>query len=170
MKFFLIFVLLLTVTLSAACASEPQQEQTVAEPEVSARGPLEGVWSITEAIVTSADGTATTIEGQPGLYMFTDRFYSTMLVETDSHLPFPSQPTDEERLAAYDNFIANAGTYEVTDSTITVDITVSKNPNAITQRPFSYEYELEGDSLTLTLRAAFAPRDGSIQYRLVRLE
>jgi hypothetical protein len=102
--------------------------------------------------------------------MFTDRYYSTMLVETDSHLPFPSQPTDEERLAAYDNFIANAGTYEVTDSTITVDITVSKNPNAITQRPFSYEYELEGDSLTLTLRAAFAPRDGSIQYRLVRLE
>jgi hypothetical protein len=109
MKAFLNIVLLLAVILSTACASEPQQEQTAAEPEVSARGPLEGVWSITEAIVTSADGTSTTIEGQPGLYMFTDRYYSTMLVETDSHLPFPSQPTDEERLAAYDNFIANAG-------------------------------------------------------------
>ncbi len=170
MKVFLKLVLLLAVTLSGACASEPQQEPTAAEPEVSARGPLEGVWSITEAVVTSADGTSTTIEGQPGLYMFTDRHYSTMFVETDSHLPFPSQPTDEERLAAYDNFIANAGTYEVTDSTFTVDITVSKNPNAIAQRPFSYDYELEGDSLTLTLRAAFAPRDGSIQYRLTRLE
>ena len=62
MKVFLNIVLLLAVTLSAACATAPQQEPTAADPEVSARGPLEGVWSITEAIVTSADGTSTVAE------------------------------------------------------------------------------------------------------------
>lgn len=170
MKVFLNPALLLAVTLSAACAAAPQQEQTAAEPEVSARGPLEGVWSITEAVVTSPDGTSTDMEPQPGLYFFADRHYSTTLVETDSHLPYPDDPTDEERLAAYDNFIANSGTYEVTGSTITIRITVSKNPNAMAGRPITYEYELEDDSLALTLRAAWAPRDGEIRYRLVRLE
>jgi hypothetical protein len=170
MKVYLKPVLLLIVTLFAACATAPQQEQAATEPAVSAQAPLEGVWSITEAIVTSPDGTSTTIEGQPGLYFFSDGHYSATLIETDSHQPYPERPTDEERLAAYDNFIANAGTYEISDSTLTVTILLSKNPNAMTGRPFTYDYELDDDSLALTLRAAWAPRDGEIRYRLVRLE
>ena len=73
-------------------------------------------------------------------------------------------------MVAYDNFVANAGTYEVTGSTITIHAMVAKVPNAMTSAPFTYEYELEGDSLALTLRAAWAPDDGEIRYRLVRLE
>ena len=96
--------------------------------------------------------------------------FSVQAQENDSRQPFPDQPTDEERLAAFGNFIANAGTYEIAGSTITIRPMVAKVPNAMTNPPFTYEYELEADSLVLILKAAWAPPDGEIRYRLDRLE
>jgi hypothetical protein len=132
---------------------------------------LEGVWKITEISVTSPDTNWTTSDPQPGLYIFCESHYSTVLIpENKSRATFSDQATDEERLAAFDNFISNAGTYEMTGSTLTVRPMVAKVPGAMTGSGFSYEYSLEGNLLVLVLSAAWAPTDGKITYRLSRLE
>ena len=142
-----------------------------AQPARSEGNALRGVWKITEISVTSPDTNWTTREPQPGLYIFFDTHYSTALIpENKSRPTFSDQTTDEERLAAFVNFVSNAGTYEVTGSTLAVRPMVAKVPSAMTGSGFSYEYSLEGDLLVLVLSAAWAPTDGKITYRLSRLE
>ena len=161
-------VLVCVATMAFFSVGCTTSETTATETGVATG--LQGVWRITEASVTSSDGTSTNTEPQPSLYIFSNRHYSTTLIPNDSRQPFPDQPTDEERLAAFGNFIANAGTYEIAGSTITIRPMVAKVPNAMTNPPFTYEYELEADSLVLILKAAWAPPDGEIRYRLDRLE
>ena len=93
-----------------------------------------------------------------------------LIPENKSRPTFSDQTTDEETLAAFSNFVSNAGTYEVTGSTLSVRPMVAKVPSAMTGSEFSYEYSLEGDLLVLVLSAAWAPTDGKITYRLSRLE
>jgi hypothetical protein len=139
---------------------------------VQAQSTLQGVWQIEEVTVVGGADEGTYSSPQPGLYIFTEQHYSTLLVPGDSPRElFSDESTDEETLAAYDNFIANAGTYQVAGSTLTVLASVAKVPNAMTGEAFTYEYSLDGDSLTLVLAgAAWAAGDSEITYRLSRLE
>ena len=77
----------------------------------------------------------------------------------------------EERLAAYDVFIADAGTYEFTDSLLTMHNIIAKIPNVMTGTGpgLRYQYRLYGDSLDLALVGGWAPPGGRLLYRLVRL-
>jgi hypothetical protein len=74
---------------------------------------------------------------------------------------------------AYDNFIADAGTYEYTDTTLTVRNIIAKVPNVMppyASGPVTYHWRLDGEALVLTLRSAWAPADGEITYTLSRRE
>ena len=139
---------------------------------VQAQSALEGEWQIEEVTIVGGDNEGTYSNPQPSLFIFTGRHYSTLLIPGDSpRQQFPEQTTDEERLAAFDNFIANAGTYQVTGSTLTVQPFVAKVPNAMAGEGFAYEYSLNGNSLILVLAgAAWASSDTEIIYRLSRLE
>lgn len=145
------------------------------ESQIAYRSPLVGAWLISATSVTTPTGTSINEDPQPGLYIFTGRHFSNMLIPNpEGRLPFSADRTAEERLAAYENFIADAGTYEITDSTLTVENIIAKVPNVMpphrSSSGLTYRYHFEGDSLVLTFRGGWAPRNGEITYRLVRLE
>jgi hypothetical protein len=130
---------------------------------------LVGAWLIVESTITTPEGTRKNENPQPGLYIFTERHFSNMLVPREARPVLSDEGTDEERLGAWSNFIANAGSYEFTDTLITTQNIVAKIPNAM-DGGFTYRYTLEGDSLVLTFNRGWAPAEGEITYRLRRLE
>src|SRR5438552_214128 len=75
---------------------------------------LEGAWKVTEIVTTGADSSRVT-SPQPGLLIFTRKHYSIMYVTGNApRTPYKAaNPTQEEKLAAFDSFVANTGTYEV---------------------------------------------------------
>ena len=90
---------------------------------------------------------------QPNLYIFSGRYYSIMLVPDDApRTPLPPQPTDSQRLAAFSRFIANAGTFEIADSIITIRPIVAKNPNLMNGWTHRMILRQRGDSLWLVER------------------
>lgn len=131
----------LAATLLTACEREEDGEDS----------PLEGAWSIASIQVTGPDSAANTAV-QPSLYLFDDKHYSMMratgnqprtLFATDS-------ATDAEELAAYNSFIANTGTYEVADSTLTIHPVVARNPNFMSGGSDKYQFRVSGDTLWLS--------------------
>ncbi len=137
------------------------------------QNPLVGAWTIIETTVTTSSGSTTDSNPQPGLYMFTERHFSNMLIPFGARSRFSAARTDEEKLRAYDNFIADAGTYEVDGSVVTVRNIIAKVPNVMP--PYAggsvtYRFRFDGTSLLLTLTGGWAPQGGEITYRLERLE
>ena len=139
------------------------------DTQIESHKGLVGAWLIVETTVTTLDGTTTNENPQPGVYIFTERHFSNMLIPEERRSLFGEERTDEERLAAYDNFIADSGSYELTDSLLTTHNMIAKVPNAM-DGGFPYRYTLDGDSLVLTFDRGWAPPDGEITYRLRRLE
>ena len=130
----------LAATLLTACEG--------AEP---AESPLEGAWSVTSISVTGADSAAGTTT-QPSLYLFGDRHYSMMRVTGNQPrtLAASDSVTDAEKLAAYDSFVANSGTYEVADSTLTIHPVVARSPNFMSGGSDKYHFRVSGDTLWLS--------------------
>ncbi len=117
----------------------------------SVRQPIEGVWKVTEIVVTGAD--ASTISNpQPSLFIFARSHYSMMYVSDNRPRAVykAENPTRDEKLAAFDSFIANTGTYEVAGSTLTIHPIVARNPNYMAGGFDKYQFRLEGNTLSLT--------------------
>ena len=139
---------------------------------------LEGAWSITEISSTSPDASSTISDPQPSLFVFLKRHYSMMHVPGDEPRALfagdqpvlgAAEPTDAEKVAAFNSFIANSGTYELTDSELTTWPIVSKTPNFMAGGSLTYAYQVAGDELHLTLRLPWEP-DTEIGFTLTRLE
>ena len=130
---------------------------------------LLGAWQIVETTITTADSTRVDSDPEPGLYVFTAGHFSNMLIQGGPREPFPPDPTPEQRLAAYDPFIADAGSYVRTDSTLVTSNRIAKVPNVMNSG-VTYRYVLSGDTLLLTFSGGWAPPDGEITYRLTRLQ
>ncbi len=148
------------------------------QPATEEAGPLEGAWKLVELSTTSPDTSSTITSPQPSLYIFAKQHYSVMYVpgseprqlfSGDDPIIGSTAPTDAEKLAAYDSFIANSGTYELTDSTLTTRPMVAKNPNFMAGGSLTFTYRVEADTLRLTLRLPWAP-ETEIRATLVRLE
>ncbi len=131
---------------------------------------LQGAWTITEVSVSTPDTSWTEANPQPGLYIFVERHYSTLIVQgSEPRELLSDDPTDAERLAAWSPFIANSGTYEVSGTKLTVRPLVAKFPNSMSDNSgWTYTYRVEGDTLRLILSAAWAPEGGEIRYTLAR--
>ncbi len=148
------------------------------QPATEEAGPLEGAWKVVEFSTTSPDTSSTITSLQPSLFIFLKQHYSVMFVPGSEPRELFSgdepvlgwlDPTDAEKLAAYDSFIANSGTYELTDSTLTTRPMVAKNPNFMAGGSLTFTYRVEADTLRLTLRLPWAP-ETEIRRTLVRLE
>lgn len=89
-----------------------------------------GVWKPVEVIIDRGpEAGRHTTDVQPGLIIFTDTHYAGMQVRGFQPRPLlSSAPTDEERGRVFTPFTANAGTYMLRDSTLTMTPFVSKNP------------------------------------------
>lgn len=132
--------LALAATLLAAC-----------ERGEMAESPLEGAWSVVSIRTTGPDSAANTIV-HPSLYLFGDKHYSLMRVTGNQPrtLAAKDSMTDAEKLAAYDSFIANTGTYEVADSAITMHPIVARSPNFMSGGSDKYYFRVIGDTLWLS--------------------
>ncbi len=109
---------------------------------------VEGVWK--QVHVTTATGDFDTT--QPSILLFTAGHYAALTVRgTEPRETFPEEPTDEQRLAAWRRFFANAGTYEVSGNEIHTKVIVARNPNATAeQAEFSSTFEVDGDTMVRT--------------------
>ena len=181
MRYLISLLALLPVMLTlGGCAPAPE-EQAAEEPVMQET--LEGAWKITEESFESPDASWTDTSPQPSLYVFAKQHYSIMLVPSgpdgrsqprelfsgDEPVLGSTQPTDAEKVAAFDSFIANSGTYEVSDSSLTTRPIVAKTPNFMSGGALTYIYQIEGDTLRLTLKPPWAP-DTERSLTLVRLE
>jgi len=119
-----------------------------------ARGPLEGVWKVTEEVVTGADASSTT-SPQPSLFIFTRTHYSMLRVASSQPRALfkAMDPTSEEKIATFDTFIANSGTYDVAGTTLTVRPIVAKNPNFMAGGSDKYQFRVDGNTLWLTSKS-----------------
>lgn len=134
----------LAATLISAC-----------EPAGPAEPPLEGAWSIVSMGVTGPDSAANPTV-QPSVYLFGDTHYSMMRVTGNRPrtLAAGDSVTDAEKLAAYDSFVANTGTYEVSDSTLTIHPVVARSPNFMSGGSDKYHFRVSSDTLWLSTTGA----------------
>jgi hypothetical protein len=130
-------------------------------------GSIQGVWRPVSrtipATTTPGDrsdpfahvpvGTQTNL--QPGLMIFTARHYSRTTDTATTPRPAtqeatPGKATVEELLARWGPFQANAGTYELSGSTLTLRLIVSKDPAGQRGTFARLTVKMDGDRLWLT--------------------
>jgi len=124
---------------------------TVVSAQSSTKKPIEGAWKVTEIVVTGASASKVP-NPQPGLFIFAQKHYSVMWVPGNQprSLFKGEDPTDEEKIAAYDSFVANSGTYEVAGATLTLHPMVARSPNFMAGGVSKFQLRIEGTTLWLT--------------------
>jgi len=144
-------VALVVLVTTASCGQAPAPS----EPTAPAN-PLHGVWSMTA--MTPGGGGATIDPSQPGLFIFTEWYYSAVCSLGSDPRPLSAagfNPTLEEKVAQYDTIIVNTGTYEASGSTITFRPMVAKSPEFIGGHS-TMDFQINGDVLTLTITSTMA--------------
>lgn len=107
---------------------------------------IEGAWRLAE--YSSPDGP--TYTDPPSLMIFADGYYSRVFVRTnDTRQPLNEASTDADRVAAWNPFVSNSGTYTISGSTLTLLATVAKMPST-NRTPNTWEFRIEGNTLRLT--------------------
>jgi len=117
--------------------------------------PLTGAWQVTNMQMTGPKAQTIT-DPQPGLYLFTGKYFSIVMVMGDH--PRPIHPTlsevpkasAQEVLAVYGPYVANTGTYEINGDAVIMHPMVSKNPELMGGSVI-YSFEIQGNSLTLKM-------------------
>lgn len=136
-----------------------------------------GVWTLAETVWPPGAIGVTNTNPQPSLYIFTNKHYSVLSVNSTQPRPkfgplkTPSKPTDAEKIARYeqwDPFTANAGTYEIKGTTLTRRHLVAMRDDVMSGPPNVAEFKLEGDTLWLIFGSIDAA-DG-FRAKLIRVE
>lgn len=128
-------------------------------------GSLKGVWKV--VTFTAADGKVDTAP-QPGLYVFSDKHYSIQTVNRARPATAGVNSPDQDRLAAYDAFTANTGSYEVKGNALTTKPLVAKNPSVMGTTGSS-ELRFEGTSV-VHVTSANPGGTGKTTVKLQRVE
>ena len=138
---------------------------------------LQGAWRVTEVTATGADA-ASNKSPQPGIFLFTKGHYSIITVggtaprKNVTAAANPARLTDAEkieRFEAFDQFIANTGTYEVKGTTLTTHPIVAKNPATMGTTTLR-EFKIEGKTLILTQTSSVGQPARLTTTRLTRIE
>ena len=133
----------LTVAVAALLAPSGLESQ-------QAQQGLEGAWRIIEVV---RPGTRTISAPQPGILLFTGSYYSHTLITGAG--PRPDLPTgvvsSEDVLMVWNPFTANAGTFEISGSSMTRRPLVAKSPDTMAPGAFNeYTFRLSADTLWIT--------------------
>lgn len=171
--------LLMFVALTAAGALAvghgASSAPTLTADQRLAPNTLRGVWEVSEQSIRSAGGAwSTATVPYSSLYIFTAKHYSYMFAPGSGPRRLftgdPNKPTEAEKVAAYDSFVAASGTYELSGSGLTLKATLHKNPNEMKGESLAYDVEFAGNQLVLTIvKPPFAP-DQERRTVLTRLE
>ena len=119
-----------------------------------AKTPLEGTWKVMEQTTTGPNGT-TNKNPQPGLFIFTGKYYSIFMVNGDkprAELPQDLNTATAEQFRDAWRFIANTGTYEIKANELTTHPIVAKSPTAMLKAGSfdTFTFKVEGNMLTMT--------------------
>jgi len=117
-----------------------------------AQSSLEGAWQVYEVSVGRGAFARTDIDPGLGLLIFSERHYSLFVNSGDRPDVPPGSgalATDELRLAAFASFVANAGTYEVSGSKLTLHVMLARVPSGLGSSP-ELEYRIEDGKLITT--------------------
>ncbi len=107
---------------------------------------VEGAWRLAE--YSSPDGP--TYTEPASLMIFADGYYSRVYVRAnDTRQPVTETSTNAERVATWDPFVSNSGTYTFNGSALTRRIVVAKQPSVI-GTPTTLEARIDGNTLVLT--------------------
>jgi hypothetical protein len=141
-------VLLAVLSLSANCGGP-------SDPKCAL---LAGAWKIVESRSVWDGGERVNTAPQPSLVIFTDRHYSISQVPGSS----PRQPsvktwfpTDQEKIQDFNTVIFNSGTYEKTDSILTIHPITAKTPEFMGGKAI-YRIKILRDTLWMTATDIFS--------------
>ena len=116
---------------------------------------LQGAWRVAE-VKSTGPNARTNSNPQPGLVLFTGKYYSIMTVNSEQ--PRPDTPADaakatgQQLAAVWGPFTANSGAYEISGDTIVVHPQVAKNPQVMRAgSSTTYSFKLDGKTLTVTM-------------------
>jgi hypothetical protein len=135
---------------------------------------LQGAWQVDQIVLTGPNARTVT-DPQPGILIFTNRYYSRAEVTSDAarpDLPDMAAATADELRATLGPYTSNAGTYEVSGGTLTTRQIVAKSPAVMAQGAFTVlAYRIQGDTLWLTAeRSELGPVQNPRTVRFRRLE
>lgn len=147
----------LLVLIVAGCVSGGPSEGTERARSsgvahgLSAHAPLVGAWQLVETAVRTP-GAAWDLRPAPqgGLFVFSARHYSYFYVRGTAARPRftdANRPTDAERAATFDTFIAGAGTFTFDGRLALLKADFRKNPNEMTGEVWPWRAEFRGDTL-----------------------
>lgn len=128
-------------------------EEEVKEEQKASTNPLMGAWEMKAVHWKTTDTTYTIATAQPGIFIFTANKYSIQWTPNEEpRTPFQilSKPTDEELIAGFRSVVFNAGSYEMTDSTVTATAFIAKVPGFEGGIQY-YRYTIKDDELSLTM-------------------
>ena len=114
-----------------------------------ARNPLVGVWTV-------ADGTTlpsgSLRENPKGMLIFTGQHFSWIIFFGNRpDYTSPNEVTDRQKVAVFDTFGANAGTYTVSGSAVTLHLQAAKHPYMhAAGYTEEWNFRIEGGTLTMT--------------------
>jgi hypothetical protein len=149
-------------TLAGLAALALAGAATAAEAKAKAAPSIEGVWKITNVVITGANP-VNVPHPQENLYIFARGHYANVQVTGDKPrtaspaFKEPGKPTDAEKIARYDEwapFGAQAGTYVVKGSKLTRTPIVAKAAAAVAAGAYDADMKLTADTLVLTSHAA----------------
>lgn len=142
-------------SVSAGARARPAEPAPLltatAIPRISAKASVQGAWRLLETAVRTPGGAWDTRPAhQGGLYVFSARHYSYFYVRglaPRTRFADGNRPTEGEKAAAYDSFIAGGGTYTFDGRTLTLRTEFRKNPNEMTGEVWRWQAETLGDTL-----------------------
>lgn len=112
---------------------------------------IQGTWRLLETAVRLPGGAWETRPApQGGLFVFTARYYSYFYVrgsEPRARFAEANKPAPAEMAAAYDSFIAGAGSYGFDGRTLMLKADFRKNPNEMTGETWQWQTQMEGDTV-----------------------
>ena len=112
-----------------------------------------GVWRLDEVKTTGTNGSTNKIT-QPSMYLFTKSHYSIIYVNSDK----PRSTDDPSKMTVgllnqtyVDDFVANAGTYDLTGGKLTFHVMVAKSPTYMSGGNWvSFSVKVIGNTMTMT--------------------
>ncbi|MBA3641384.1 MAG: SgcJ/EcaC family oxidoreductase [Acidobacteriota bacterium] len=112
---------------------------------------IQGTWRLVETALRAPGGAWETRPApQGGLFVFTARHYSYFYVrgsERRARFADANKPTPAEMAAAYESFIAGAGSYRFDGRTLMLQSDFRKNPNEMTGETWQWDTQMDGDTV-----------------------
>jgi hypothetical protein len=126
-----------------------------------------GVWTAVSWERTNEEGTEKSEIANPNMMMFTAKHYAMMRIGGEGERELlPEEPTDEQRLAAYQRFMANAGAYKVDGNMLVTHTKIARSPNAMHDpQPNESMIHMDGDKMHRTWKNEETGASWTVTYK-----